>query len=65
MHMNKLLNAAPSFSACLSSLSWSLGSGATMSSFSDRVYVRNEFQIGLLDLFVSYKNDSVTEYGPL
>lgn len=53
------------FSACLFVLWWALGTGATLAWFSDVETVRNEFQIGLLDLDVSYKNDIITEYTPL
>lgn len=56
---------ALALSACLFVLWWTLGTGATLAWFSDRDTVRNEFQIGLLKLDVSYKNDIVTEYTPL
>ena len=52
-------------SASLFLLWWALGTGATLAWFSDTDTVRNEFQIGLLKLGVSYKNDIVTEYTPL
>ncbi len=57
--------AALAFSACLFVLWWALGTGATLAWFSDHDEVRNEFQIGLLQLDVSYRNDIVTEYTPL
>ena len=56
---------ALALSACLFVLWWALGTGATLAWFSDTDTVRNEFQIGLIDLGVSYKNDIVTEYTPL
>jgi len=53
-------------SACLFVLWWALGTGATLAWFSDADTVRNEFQIGLLNLDVSYKNNNiVTDYEPL
>jgi len=61
----KWIKASLAFSACLFVLWWALGTGATLAWFSDHVEVRNEFQIGMLDLDVSYKNDIVTEYTPL
>ena len=65
MHKKKWTKAALAFSACLFVLWWALGTGATLAWFSDHDEVRNEFQIGLLNLDVSYKNDIVTEYTPL
>lgn len=65
MHKKKWRKAALALSACLFVLWWALGTGATLAWFSDSDTVRNEFQIGLLDLDVSYKNDIVTEYTPL
>ena len=65
MHKKKWTKAALAFSACLFVLWWALGTGATLAWFSDTDTVRNEFQIGLLKLNVSYKNDIVTEYTPL
>ncbi len=65
MHKTKWTKAALALSACLFVLWWALGTGATLAWFSNTDTVRNEFQIGLLDLDVSYKNDIVTEYTPL
>lgn len=65
MHKKKWRKAALALSACLFVLWWVLGTGATLAWFSDMDTVRNEFQIGLLDLDVSYKNDIVTDYSPL
>ena len=65
MHKKKWRKAALALSACLFVLWWALGTGATLAWFSDADEVRNEFQIGLLKLDVSYKNDIVTEYTPL
>lgn len=65
MHKEKWRKAALALSACLFVLWWALGTGATLAWFSDTDTVRNEFQIGLLDLNVSYKNDIVTKYTPL
>lgn len=65
MHKKKWRKAALALSACLFVLWWVLGTGATLAWFSDTDTVRNEFQIGLLKLDVSYKNDIVTEYTPL
>ena len=65
MIKKKWTKAALAFSAVLFVLWWALGTGATLAWLSDADTVRNEFQIGLLDLDVSYKNDIVTEYTPL
>ena len=65
MKNRKWTKYALALSACLFVLWWTLGTGATLAWFSDRDTVRNEFQIGLLKLDVSYKNDIVTEYTPL
>ncbi len=65
MYQKKWRKAALVLSACLFVLWWALGTGATLAWFSDADEVRNEFQIGLLDLEVSYKNDIVTKYAPL
>jgi len=54
--------AALALSACLFVLWWALGTGATLAWFSDVDTVRNEFQVGLLQLDVWYKNDIVTQY---
>lgn len=65
MHKRKWRKGALAVSACLFILWWALGTGATLAWFSDVDSVRNEFQIGLLKLDVSYKNDIVPEYSPL
>lgn len=65
MKNKKWTKVALAFSACLFVLWWALGTGATLAWFSDADTVRNEFQVGLLQLDVSYRNDIVTEYTPL
>lgn len=65
MNRKKWIKASLALSACLFVLWWALGTGATLAWFSDTDTVRNEFQVGLLKLDVSYKNDTVTEYTPL
>ena len=65
MNRKKWMKAALAFSACLFVLWWALGTGATFAWFSDTDTVRNEFQVGLLQLDVSYRNDIVTDYTPL
>lgn len=65
MHKKKWRKAVLALSALLFVIWWALGTGATLAWFSDRDEVRNEFQIGLLDMNVSYKNDVVTEYTSL
>lgn len=65
MKRKKWIKVSLAFSACLFVLWWALGTGATLAWFSDTDSVRNEFQIGLLDLDVSYKNDIVTDYTPM
>lgn len=65
MKKRKWTKVAMALSACLFVLWWALGTGATLAWFSDTDTVRNEFQIGLLKLDVSYRNDIVTEYTPL
>lgn len=65
MNRKKWIKVSLALSACLFVLWWALGTGATLAWFSDTDTVRNEFQIGLLKLDVSYKNDIVTEYTPL
>lgn len=65
MKKRKWTKAALAFSAFLFVLWWALGTGATLAWFSDHDSVRNEFQVGLLKLDVSYRNDIVTEYTPL
>ena len=62
MKKRKWTKAALAFSACLFVIWWALGTGATLAWFSDMDTVRNEFQIGLLNMDVSYKNDIVTDY---
>ena len=65
MKNRKWTKGALAFSACLFVLWWALGTGATLAWFSDADTVRNEFQIGLLRLDVSYRNDITEEYTPL
>lgn len=65
MKNKKWTKAALALSACLFVLWWVLGTGATLAWFSDADTVRNEFQIGLLRIDVSYRNDFVTDYIPL
>ena len=65
MNRKKWKKASLALSAFLFVLWWALGTGATLAWFSDYDMVRNEFQIGLLKLDVSYKNDIVKEYTPL
>lgn len=65
MKQKKWKKASMALSAFLFVLWWALGTGATLAWFSDHDMVRNEFQIGLLKLDVSYKNDIVNAYTPL
>ena len=65
MNRKKWIKASFALSAILFVLWWALGTGATLAWFSDADSVRNEFQIGLLNLDVNYKNDIVTVYTPL
>ncbi len=65
MNRKKWIKALLACSAFLFVLWWALGTGATLAWFSDKDSVRNELQIGLLDLDVSYRNDIVKEYTPL
>ena len=65
MKNRKWTKAALVFSACLFVLWWALGTGATLAWFSDVDTVRNDFQVGLLKLDVSYKNDITANYTPL
>lgn len=65
MKNKKWTKVALAVSAVLFVIWWALGTGATLAWFSDTDTVRNEFQVGLLKLDVSYKNDIVTEYTPL
>ena len=65
MKNRKWTKVALALSACLFVFWWALGTGATLAWFSDADEVRNEFQIGLLNMDVSYKNDIVTDYTPL
>ena len=58
--------AALIFSLCLLILWAVLGTGATIAWFTDTPdTARNSFQVGILDLQVSYKNDVVTDYAPM
>lgn len=61
MNKRKWMKAL-ALSACLFVLWWAMGTSATLAWFSDTDTVRNEFQVGLIDLEVRYKNDIVTEY---
>lgn len=65
MRKKRWTKGALAFSAMLFVLWWALGTGATLAWFSDADTVRNEFQIGLLNLDVNYKNDIVKVYTPL
>lgn len=65
MNRKKWRKAALALSACLFMLWWAMGTSATLAWFSDMDAVRNEFQVGLLKLDVSYRNDIVKEYTPL
>lgn len=65
MKRRKLTKAVLALSACLFLIWWALGTGATLAWFSDTDSVRNTFQIGLLKIEVSYRNDIVTSYTPL
>ena len=44
---------------------WALGTGATLAWFSDTDVARNRFDVGLLQIDVSYRNQAVTDYTPL
>ncbi len=58
--------AALTLSLCLLILWAILGTGATIAWFTDMPEAdRNSFQVGMLDLNVSYKNDVVTQYTPV
>lgn len=65
MTRKKWIKGLLALSACLFVLWWVLGTGATLAWFSDTDTVRNQFQVGLIDLKVSYKNDIVTDYEDL
>lgn len=65
MKKRRWTKAALALSACLFVLWWALGTGATLAWFSDADTVRNTFQVGFLNLDVSYRNDIVTVYSPL
>ncbi len=65
MKNRKWTKVALALSACLFVFWWALGTGATLAWFSDYDEVRNELQVGLLKIDVSYKNDIITEYTPL
>ena len=56
---------ALALSMCLFVIWWILGTSATLAWFSDVEQVRNKFEIGILNLDVSYRNDIVTAYTPL
>ena len=58
--------AALTLSLCLLILWAILGTGATIAWFTDMPEAdRNSFQVGMLDLNVSFKNDVVTQYTPV
>lgn len=65
MNRKKWRKMAFALSAFLFVLWWALGTGTTLAWFSDVDSVRNEFQIGSLDLDVSYKNTYMDDYMPL
>lgn len=65
MKKKKWTKAALAFSAILFVVWWALGTGATIAWFSDTDTIRNDFQIGLIDLDVSYRSDVVKNYEPL
>lgn len=65
MNRKKWIKASMALSALLFVIWWALGTGATLAWFNDADTVRNEFQIGLLDMNVNYKNDIVTAYTPV
>jgi len=65
LQKRKWTKAALALSACLFVLWWALGTGATLAWFSDRDTVRNEFQIGLLKMDVSYWDNIAEDYLPL
>ena len=65
MKKKRWTKAALALSACLFVLWWALGTGATLAWFSDTDMARNEFDIGLLKMDVSYRNDIVSAYTPL
>ena len=65
MRQKKWIKASLAISACLFVLWWALGTGATLAWFSDTDVARNEFDFGLLQLDVDYRNDSMTGYDDL
>ncbi len=65
MKKRKWTKAALALSACLFVLWWALGTGATLAWFSDHDTVRNEFQVGLLKMNVSYRNETMQSYADL
>ena len=65
MKRRKWTKAVLALSACLFLIWWALGTGATLAWFSDTDTVRNTFEVGLLKIGVSYRNDIVTNYTPL
>lgn len=62
MRKRNWTKAALAFSSFLFVLWWALGTGATLAWFSDVDEVRNKFQIGLLDLKVSYWDENINDY---
>lgn len=65
MKNRRWTKAALALSACLFVLWWALGTGATLAWFSDHDTVRNEFQVGLLKMNVSYRNETMQSYSDL
>lgn len=65
MKTKKFNKMALALSALLFILWWALGTSATLAWFSDVEEARNRFQIGILNMDVSYRNDIVTVYTPL
>ena len=62
MKKKKWTKVALALYACFFVIWWALGTGATLAWFSDTDIVRNQFQVGLLQLAVDYKNDLVNGY---
>lgn len=53
-------------SCCLFLIWWILGASATLAWFTDTTpAVRNSFEVGRMNLQVSYKNDNLTYYHPM
>ena len=65
MKKRKWTKVALALSACLFVVWWMLGAGATLAWFSDTDEARNEFDIGLLQLDVDYRNDNMSDYEDL